>query len=58
MCLALVAIAVLGAATALMSAEPRRYVVILDGGSQGTRAHVYAMRVAPDPARDTRRSSA
>ena len=49
MCLVLVAIAVLGAATALMSAEPRRYVVILDGGSQGTRAHVYAMRVAPGP---------
>ena len=46
-CLALVV--VLGAATALMSAEPRRYVVILDGGSQGTRAHVYAMRVAPGP---------
>ena len=49
MFLVLVAIVVLGAATALMSAEPRRYVVILDGGSQGTRAHVYAMRVAPGP---------
>lgn len=49
MILVLVALVVLGAATALMSAEPRRYVVILDGGSQGTRAHVYAMRVAPGP---------
>jgi len=42
-------IVVVGCVTAWMSAEPRRYVVILDGGSQGTRAHVYGMRVAPGP---------
>ena len=47
--LILVMIVVVGCVTAWMSAEPRRYVVILDGGSQGTRAHVYGMRVAPGP---------
>ena len=38
--LILLVIVVVGCVTAWMSAEPRRYVVILDGGSQGTRAHV------------------
>ena len=47
--LILLVIVVVGCVTAWMSAEPRRYVVILDGGSQGTRAHVYGMRVAPGP---------